>query len=111
MFSSRVPLGVRLLKACALLLTALYLVHVLTAGTDEITRPLDKFDAPSYGERVAQRHGCVTTTGQLPTAAVVTFRDEVVARYTTDPREVDLAFRAALGEDVPSVYSVTDLCQ
>lgn len=106
---SRVPLSVRLIKIGATLFVALYLAHLLTAGTDEITNP--NLDAPSYADRLAARHGCVTTTGQLPTAAIVTFRDETVARYTTDPHEVDLAFRAALGEEVPSVYSVPNLCR
>ena len=102
---------VRLLKAAAMLAISAYVAHLFVAGANSASEPLDKFDAPSYGERVAQRHGCVTTTGQLPTAAVVTFRDEVTARYTTDPAEVDAAFRAALGEHVPNVFSVTDLCR
>lgn len=101
----------RILRVAGYLIVAAIAVHWLTAGTDEITRSLDKFSEPTYSEQLADQHDCWTGGRQtLPNAAVVTFTSDVAARYTTDPTEVDLAFRAALGEDVPNVYSVTALC-
>lgn len=110
MQSSRVPTSVRILKGAALGLTALYLAHAFTAGHDNIVRN-PNLDGPSYSEQLAEQHGCVDPDGALPSAAIATFDGDVAARYITDPTELDKAFRAALGEDVPGVYSVAFLCK
>jgi len=106
---TRTPLPVRISKVLAVLAVFLYLLHALTAGTDEITQPPPA--SITYGERLAAEHDCWASGRQeLPSAAVVTFRDDIAPRFTTDPAEVDAAFRAALGENVPGVFSVTALC-
>ena len=107
---SRVPTSVRILKGAALGLTSLYLAHVMSAGADDIVRN-PNLDGPSYAEQLADKRDCVDPDGALPSAAIATFDGDIAARYITDPAELDAAFRAALGEDVPGVYSVAFLCK
>lgn len=67
----------------------------------------------SYAMRIADRHDCWNSTSgrhDIPNAAVVTLQNDVKARYITNPRLVDQAFRVALGASIPRIYSVTALC-
>lgn len=69
---------------------------------------------PSYSQQVVDAHDCWVAgdAGEgLPSAAVITLRDDIAARYTEDPAEVDAAFRTVLGEDTDlDVYEVHALC-
>jgi hypothetical protein len=68
-------------------------------------------ESATYADHLAEGHDCWRSgRHDLPNAAVVTFARDVAPRYVTNPHQVDAAFRAALGEKVPSIDSVSYLC-